>query len=406
MVAKDPSRRRVRSDDAALSGHDRTLVDDATRIADEVAASFAVEVDREARFPHESLAALRDARALSAGVPTELGGGGASLQALAQSCFVLGRRCSATGMIYAMHQIQVLTIARHLGNTPWFEEYLRNVAEDQRLIASVTSEVGVGGDMGRSIAAVTPGEGEGELTFEKKATTISYGAHADDLLTTVRRSPDAEPGDQVLVLTRNGQAELELTGSWDTLGMRGTCSPGFVVRGRFAAEQVLPTPFSEVMSQSMVPISHILWSHVWLGIATDAFERARAFLRARARANPGDPPTAAARLSHVAADLGLLRSVVAAALEDFGEADASPGREGLMTLASVLRFNNLKLAASEESPQICAGALEIAGIVGYKNDGPYSIGRNLRDALSARLMVANERIHATNANLLLIAKEV
>jgi acyl-CoA dehydrogenase len=77
-----------------------------------------------------------------------------------------------------------------------------------------------------------------------------------------------------------------------------------------------------------------------------------------------------------------------------------------MTMASVLRFNNLKLAASEHAPSVCGGALEVVGIVGYRNDTPYSVGRHLRDALSARLMVANERLHATDAALLLIAKEV
>jgi acyl-CoA dehydrogenase len=76
-----------------------------------------------------------------------------------------------------------------------------------------------------------------------------------------------------------------------------------------------------------------------------------------------------------------------------------------MTMASVLRFNNLKLAASEQTPLVCAGALEAIGILGYKNDTPYSVGRHLRDALSARLMVANERLIATDAALLLIAKE-
>ena len=372
----------------------------------EVAAPLADAVDREASFPVAAIAALRDARALSAAVPAEYGGGGAPLDAVAQSCFELGRRCAATGMIYAMHQIQVLTIARHLDNSPWFERYLRDLASEQRLIASVTSEIGVGGDMSRSIAAVVAGETEGELTFEKQAPTVSYGAHADDLLSTLRRSTDAEQGDQVLVLTRAGQAELDPTGTWDTLGMRGTCSPSFVVRARFAPEQVLATPFAKVMNQSMVPLSHILWSHVWLGIATDAFERARSFLRARARAQPGEAPSAAQRLSHVIADLALLRSEVAQALADFQRADGQDDREGLMTMASVLRFNNLKLAASEQAPRICAGALEVAGIVGYKNDTPYSIGRNLRDALSARLMVANERIHATNASLLMIAKDV
>jgi acyl-CoA dehydrogenase len=187
--------------------------------------------------------------------------------------------------------------------------------------------------------------------------------------------------------------------------MRGTCSPGFVVRAQFGSEQVLPTPFAEVMSQSLVPLSHILWSHVWLGIATEAFERARAFVRTSARQKPGEPLPAALRLSHVMAELALLRGEVAQALNDFVQADDEAGRERLMTMASVLRFNNLKLAASEQAPRVCGGALEVVGILGYKNDTPYSVGRHLRDALSARLMVANERLHATDAALLLIAKE-
>ena len=58
-----------------------------------------------------------------------------------------------------------------------------------------------------------------------------------------------------------------------------------------------------------------------------------------------------------------------------------------------------------DAPRVCGGALEVVGIMGYKNDSPYSIGRQLRDSLSARVMVANERIHATDAALLLIAKE-
>jgi acyl-CoA dehydrogenase len=383
---------------------EQTFLAEVRRIADEVAAPAAEAVDRDSRFPAESLDALREARALSSAIPTTLGGDGVSLETTARCCFELARRCGSTAMVFAMHQIQVITMARHLDGAAWYEEYLRDVSREQRLIASATSEVGTGGDMGRSIAAATPVDG-GELEFEKKAPTVSYGAHADDLFTTIRRAPDAEQNDQVLVLTKSGQAQLEPAGSWDTLGMRGTCSPGYVVRARFAPEQVLPTPFAAIMNQSMVPVSHILWSHVWLGIATEAFERARAFVRASARQKPGEPLPAAQRLSHVMAELSLLRGEVGAALQDFVECDEPAGRERLMTMASILRFNNLKLAASEQTPRVCGGALEVVGILGYKNDTPYSVGRHLRDALSARLMVANERIHATDAALLLIAKE-
>ena len=94
------------------------------------------------------------------------------------------------------------------------------------------------------------------------------------------------------MLSRAAETELEPAGTWDTIGMRGTCSPGFVVRARFAPEQVLAAPFSDVMNESIVPLSHILWSFVWLGIATDAFERGRSFVRAddapqAGRARPG-----------------------------------------------------------------------------------------------------------------------
>ena len=75
-------------------------------------------------------------------------------------------------------------------------------------------------------------------------------------------------------------------------------------------------------------------------------------------------------------------------------------------MATVLRFNNLKIAASEQAPRICQGAMSVCGIVGYKNDTPFSVGRHLRDTMSASLMVANDRIHPTNAGLLLIAKDV
>jgi len=383
---------------------DQAFLDAVATIAKDVAAPNADDVDRTARFPAETVAALREVKALSAFVPEQLGGAEVSFEAVARACFTLGQSCGASGMVFAMHQIQVSTIARHLDDAPWFESYLRDLAIEQRLVASVTSEVGTGGDMGRSVAAVEP-VGAGTGRFEKQAPTVSYGAYADDLLITLRRSPDAEPGDQVCVLTRKDQHTLEPTGSWDPLGMRGTCSPGYVVRAEIPLEQVLPTEFARVMNESMVPISHILWSHLWLGIASDAFERARAFVRAAAKRKPGEPLPAAIRLSELMSELSLLRAEVSSGLREF--VDASTGdRSRLSEMATILRFNNLKIAASEQAPRVCQGALGVCGIVGFKNDTPFSVGRHLRDTMSACLMVANERIHQTNANLLLIAKEV
>jgi acyl-CoA dehydrogenase len=379
-----------------------TVVESVVGAAD-VAAAHAEDVDREARFPFEAVDALRDARALSALVPEELGGGGATLREVADGCFELGRRCGAAAMVFAMHQIQVASIVRHLGESEWFEEYLRSVVTEQRLIASATSEVGTGGDLSRSVAFVGRNP-DGTCSFEKQAPTVSYGAEADDLLTTVRRSEDADGGDQVAVLTTREQTELEQTGTWDPFGMRGTCSPGFVVRATFAEEQIL-ADFRTIGARTMVPVSHILWSHVWLGIATDAFDRARSFVRESARRSPAPGPSpAAVKLSHLMVDLSLLRAEVRDGLDDFLRAEEE-GDE-VETMARALRFNYLKIAASEQAPRVCQGAMNVCGIVGFKNDTPFSVGRHLRDSMSAALMVANERIHQTNAALLLVAKDV
>lgn len=374
------------------------------RVADEAAAPNADDVDRNARFPRESIDALKAERALSALIPQELGGEGIAFETVAQACFELGRRCGSSAMVFAMHSIMIAAISRHGAGTPWFDEYLRRVAKDQRLVASVTSEVGTGGDLGRSIAAVTPTDA-GRARFEKQAPTVSYGAYADDLMTTLRRSPDAEPGDQVAVVTSREEHTLEQTATWDPLGMRGTCSPGYIVRAEFDTEQVMPGSLSRTLTESMVPISHILWSHLWLGIATDAFDRARAFVKASAKGRPDQLPPTATRLSQLMSELSLLRAEVSSGLRDFVEQDAAD-REGLATMAMILRFNNLKIAASEQAPRVCQGAMSVCGIVGFKNDTPFSVGRHLRDSMSASLMVANDRIHATNAGLLLIAKDV
>jgi acyl-CoA dehydrogenase len=374
------------------------------RIAEDVAISAADDVDLGARFPHEAVTALREVRALSGYVPASHGGDAMGFAELGSACFDLSRACASTGMVFAMHQIQVGSIVRHGLGTPFFDDYLASVAAEQRLIASATSELGVGGDLRRSIAPLVPCDGG--LEFEKQGPTVSYGAHADDLLTTVRRAEGAEQGDQVLVLTRSGEADLEQTSTWDPLGMRGTCSPGFKIRATLSPDQVLPVPFAQIAVETMVPFSHLLWAHVWLGIATAAYDRARAFVRAQA-SSPGSPPPLGPRLSAVATELQAMRAEIQSATDEYSamiEGGADP--DGLQTVGYAIRINTLKISASERAPRVCTAALGICGMAGYKNDTPFSVGRHLRDALSAALMIANDRIHATNAGLLLIHKGV
>src|SRR5690242_20152799 len=104
-----------------------TFAEEISRIADEVAAANVDSVDREARFPSETFDALKEAGALSALVPEHLGGGGLGIADAAVASFELGQRCGASGLVFAMHQIQVACLVRHYDEAEWFEDYLRSL---------------------------------------------------------------------------------------------------------------------------------------------------------------------------------------------------------------------------------------------------------------------------------------
>jgi acyl-CoA dehydrogenase len=373
-------------------------------IATEVAAVHAADVDAKARFPIETIDALRAVRALSAPVPRELGGSGCSMMELALLCSTLSQACAASGMVLAMHYIEVACLARHGMGSAFFRGYMQAISDKQLLVASVTSEVGTFGDTRSSICAV---EVQGDrFTLRKDATTVSYGAHADSLLVTARRAPDASNSDQVLVLLQAGDYTLTPTSSWDTLGMRGTCSPGGRLQASAGVEQILPGEFAESSAQTMVPYSHILWSSLWWGIAADAVSRAGAFVRGQARKNPGTVPPAAHQLAEATAQLQVMRSTWAQAAMEFDQTTMrTEGMQELLSMAWALKLVNLKVSASEAAPRLVHLALQIIGVMGYKNDSPFSVGRHYRDALSASLMISNERLMAKSASMLLVLKD-
>lgn len=371
------------------------------RIGLEVAAPAADAVDRDARFPSEAFAALRAERMLGIFIPTKFGGGGCSIADLSAICTALGQHCSATAMIFAMHQIQVACIVRHSRDSQFFAHYLAELADTQSLIASATSEIGVGGDTRSSVCAIE--RADGSFSIKKQAPVISYGEHADAILATARRTPDSPPSDQVLVLLKRDELTLARTSGWDTLGFRGTCSPGFMLTARATEDHILPESFADISSQTMLPVSHIVWTSLWLGIATAAVARARAYIRAEARKSPGKTPAASVRLAEVVSKLQTMRAIVNDSARDYetasGDAEAASG----MNFA--IRMNNLKLSCSTAVVDIVSQAMLICGMSGYRNDSKFSLGRLLRDAYGAALMINNDRIYGANAAMLLVSKD-
>jgi acyl-CoA dehydrogenase len=362
------------------------------------AAEHGDAVDRDARFPAETFAAARAQRLLGVIVPAELGGEGASVSDVVDVCYMLGKSCASSAMIFAMHQIMVAILVRHARNSAWHRHLLQRLCAEQLLLASSTTENQTGGDV-RASACVVEKTGE-RMSLVKNATVMSYGAQADGILTTARRSADSATSDQVLVAFLKEDYELERIVDWDVLGMRGTCSTGFTLRGQGSVEQILPDAYEKIHTQSMVPVAHLTWSGVWTGIAAGAVSRARRFVRGAARHGSGQLPPGAAHLTRAVMSLRALRGSVAAALQHYEGAALTD--DGLAALEFQTAMNLLKVNSSEAAIATVMSAMQACGLSGYRNTGEFSICRSLRDVLSSSIMINNDRILANAASALLL----
>lgn len=375
------------------------IVETHREIAEQITSKAAPEVDAEGRFPEETFDALRNQRLLSALIPTELGGAGASLPDVARSITEVARACSSSGLILAMHHIQVACLVRH-GKNERLVEYQREVAVEQHLLASATTEINIGGNTRTSGCAV---QRHGDtFSLAKTAPVISYGEYADGVFATARRDEDAPPSEQVLVVCRRGDLHLEPISTWDALGFRGTCSRGFRLEASGPTAFILDDSFGDISEQTMLPTSHLLWASCWLGIALSATALARGFVQSAARRNPGTMPPAGTRLAQVTAKVEQLRGLVANGLTRYD--DLIKSRQ-TPTMSFSIAMNSIKVAASGLLIEIVSESILIVGIMGYKQDSPVTLGRHLRDAYGAELMVNNDRINLNTAQMLLAYRD-
>jgi acyl-CoA dehydrogenase len=363
-----------------------------------VTAEHALAVDHEARFPKEAFAQARSERLLGMLVPKELGGDGASVSDVADVSYMLGQACASTSMIFSMHSIMVAILVRHARNSPWHQGFMRKIASEQLLVASSTTEGLGGGDLRSSSCFVEP-TGD-QMKLSRAATCVSYGAEADALMTTARRSADSAPNDQVLVALLKSDYQLDPIVGWDVMGMRGTASTGFAVKGTGAVEQVLPAHYDSIHKHSMGPIASLLWGATWSGAAAGAVARARQFVRSVARQGNGQLPPGTPHLTRATMSLRALRGQVASALQRFEAAGSNA--EVLESLDFQTAMTLLKVNNSELSIETVMSALRACGLSGYREEGEFSVTRHLRDVLSSMIMINNDRIlaNATNAAML------
>jgi alkylation response protein AidB-like acyl-CoA dehydrogenase len=374
-------------------------LDRARAVSDGVLARWAAAVDAEDRFPHESVAALRDAGLLGYFVPPELGGLGGDVQTYCRIAEALGQACLSTAIIWVMHAHQTAVLADH--RTPAHEPYLREIAARGVLLASVTSEYGKGGDV---LRAEAPLHREGlRLRVRRRAPTVSYGAQAGFFLVTMRAGEDRPPTDVSLVLVRPEDGSVAVTGRWEAMGLRGTASAPMAFDVAVEPHRVVGRSFREVALKTLVPAAHAGWAAAWFGAAKGALAR---FVRAQRERRTRDlnADLFLTRLAELRLQLDLLDSLlvrVARRLDALRAQDAPMA--SYEDLGHNILVNNLKVAGSRLAFAVADGLIELGGLgYGYLRSDPSGIERVFRDLRSAALMYHNDRLLQANGRLILV----
>jgi acyl-CoA dehydrogenase len=150
----------------------------------------------------------------------------------------------------------------------------------------------------------------------------------------------------------------------------------------------------------MVPISHLTWAALWAGIAAAAVSRTQNFVRTAARRSGGQMPPGAPQYTKAVASLRKLRALVATNIQTFEQIDGDDA--AIASLDFQTSMSLLKIEASELAVETVMSAMRASGLPGYRNNGDFGLGRHLRDALSAPIMIHNDRIAANIASATLM----
>jgi alkylation response protein AidB-like acyl-CoA dehydrogenase len=241
-------------------------------IAERLGAEFAArsrEADEGDVFVADNYAKLKTSGLVEAGVPKELGGGGATVDELAQMLRTLARSCGSTALAFAMHTHQVAIPAwrwRHL-KVAAVEPVLKRVATERIILLSSGGSDWIAGS-GKAEKV----EGGYCITARKAFTSA---APAGDLFmtTAVVEAPD-EPPMVIHFGVPMNSPHVKVLDTWHTLGMRATGSHDVMIDGHIVPDAAVAVkrkagewhPIYQIIATIAMPLIY----SVYLGIAESA----------------------------------------------------------------------------------------------------------------------------------------
>lgn len=193
----------------------------AARIATDVAAPKAGEVDCDARFPKESIAALAVEGFLGLCIPQEFGGKGQGPRTFAAVVEEIARACPSTAMIYVMHVSAAQTIVK-TKRLAARDAVLRDIAKGKHLTTLAFSEKGSRSQFWAPLSRLEQANGSYRTSAFKSWVTSAN--NADSYVSSAQTPGASSPLESVLYFVRRTANGVKPAVGFDGLGLRGNDS--------------------------------------------------------------------------------------------------------------------------------------------------------------------------------------
>jgi alkylation response protein AidB-like acyl-CoA dehydrogenase len=342
----------------------------AVEIARELGPLFArraSEATDEDRFVADNFATLRASGLVEAGVPAELGGGGADIDELAAMLRTLAYHCGSTALAFSMHTHQVAIPAWRWTHqkAAAVKPLLERIAKERILILSSGGSDWIAGS-GKAEKV----DGGYRINARKIFTS---GAPTGDILMTgaVLETPE---GPEVLHFgVPMSSPHVKVLDTWRTLGMRATGSHDVLIDGHVVPDAAVAArrragewhPLFQIIATIAFPLVY----SVYVGVAESARDLAVELAKRKA---PG---------RHTVELAGRMETELAGARLALGSMLAA-ARVNAPSAVTVNQVMIGKRLATQHAIAAVDYAMEVAGGVGfYRSAG---LERKFRDIQAAR----------------------
>jgi isovaleryl-CoA dehydrogenase len=352
-------------------------------LADEVVARHSADVDRNGRFPKESVDALGAGGFLGLCVSSELGGLGHGPRSFCAVAEELGRACASTAMVFVMHTsaTQAIASSQSLGDR---DALLREIAKGAHLTTLALSEKGSRSQFWAPVSKLTVTvKGDGFVTNAAKSWVTSAN-HADSFVSSAQMPGAQSPLESTIYLARTDANEIRPQPGFDGLGLRGNDSAPVSIEDLTVARRDLVSEHgkgADTMLQVVLPWFAIGTAAMAHGLCRAAVAATAQHLSSTGFEHTGtalrDLPQLRARLAQMSVRTEASRALLGRAL---AEIEAGTPEAPLFVLST-------RKAALEAALEVTDLALKACGGAAFSRQTPRApIERLFRDARAGWVM--------------------